>query len=337
MHIITNLERFPLVWTAPTGQSGTADVTHNFSECLRELQRADLILVNSDVDLVLKLCQRFLLVPHTRKPLVAVDMVLTRPEGALAWAAALRKRLLLSRVDHFINYFKRSDGYRKYYGITPERSSFVHFKPNIRYRYRPWEDREGEYVLCFGKSRRDYDTFFRAAARIPFPCAIPRPNIEALRKHGSRFTYSLQQLPSNVRLLEDDGSERSMIRALEGAKVVALPILKKNLVAGIGVYLNAMYLRKCVIITEGSGASDVLADEALFVPPEDPIALAAAIRRCWEDDVLRTTIARRGHTHACSLGGEPELLQRILEATVRWFESSLYAVSRRPCRGGSQF
>lgn len=320
MHILTNFERFPSAWTVATGQSGTASVIRSFPECLRELQRADLILVNSDVDMVLKLCQRFLLMPRIRKPLVAVDMVLTRPEGTVARVKTFGKRLLFSRVDHFINYFRRSDGYSKYYGITSERSSFVNFKPNICYRYTAGGNCEGKYVLCFGKSRRDYDTFFRAAAQVPFPCAISRPNMDALRENGSRFTYSLQQLPSNVTLLEDDGSELSMIRALEGAKVVALPILKKNLAAsGIGIYLNAMYLRKCVIITEGSGASDVLTDEALFVPPENPVALAAAIRKCWQDDVLRTTTAAKGHVHASSLGGEPELLERILETTVRWF------------------
>jgi glycosyltransferase involved in cell wall biosynthesis len=92
-----------------------------------------------------------------------------------------------------------------------------------------------------------------------------------------------------------------------------------NLLAGVGVYLNAMYLGKCVIITSGAGASDVLTDEAVFVPPEDPRALAEAIRRVWEDEAFRRSTAEKGYRHAISLGGEPELRQRVLEAALNWY------------------
>jgi glycosyltransferase involved in cell wall biosynthesis len=322
MRILTNLERFPLNWQVSTGERGTACVASNFKEIIRMLPEASLILINCDVSLIYQLCSHFLKAAVRGKPIVAVDLVLRQPEGFSSHIATAGKKFMLSRVAHFINYFKVSEGYSKYYGITPERSSFVHFKPNIRYRYDPETHRDGDYILCFGKSRRDYDTFFRASAKIPYPCAILQPNLAELRRHGSRFTFPLENLPSNVKILPDDGTEQSMIRAIDDAKVVALPIVKQNMLAGISVYLNAMYLHKCVIITEGAGASDVLTDEALFVPPEDVDELARAMCLSWEDDLLRSATAEKAYRHAVSLGGEPELHGRILEATIRWLRSS---------------
>ncbi len=318
MHLLTNFERFPETWCGSSGLQGTARILGSFGDFVREAPGCDLIIVNCDVQLTLKLCAWFTLFPWRRKPLVAVDLVLGRPAGFRGRAATLLKKGLLRQVGHFVNYFKQSEGYERFYGITPERSSFVHFKPNLRYRYEAQPSPDGEYVLCFGRSRRDYDAFFAAVERLPYPAAIPRPDFAALRRHGSRFTRPLENLPPNVKLLDDDGSEQAMTRIIEGARLVALPMLASNLLAGVGVYLNAMYLGKCVIITEGAGASDVLSDEALFVPPEDPEALAETIRRAWEDDGLRRTTAEKGWKHAIGLGGEPELRQRVLENALCW-------------------
>ena len=89
-------------------------------------------------------------------------------------------------------------------------------------------------------------------------------------------------------------SEASQVRLLRGARLVVLPMLRDRIrAAGISTYLNAMLLGKCVIISEGPGVSDVLSPEqAIFVPPEDPAALAGAIARAWEDRELRERTAR---------------------------------------------
>ncbi len=321
MRILTNFDRFPETWSVSTGESGTAIMLKTFPEFRRKAPESDLILINGDPDLVFRLCLYFFLAPRKRRPIVGVDLVLRKPLTLGARLRALYKKALLSRVAHFINYFKRSEGYEKYFGITPGRSSFIHFKPNLRYRYDVKPSADGTYILCFGRSQRDYDTFFRAVSRLPYPAAIPRPNFKNLKKHGSRFTCPLDRLPPNVALLDDDGSQAAMIRVFEGARLVVLPILGSSILAGVGVYLNAMLLGKCVIMSECSGASDVLTDQALFVPPEDPEALAKMIRRVWEDDQLRIRTAEAGYRHALSLGGEPELRQRVLEKTMEWYRT----------------
>lgn len=322
LRIVTNFERFPSSWSLPTGEFGTARFAGSFTEFVRGLREGDLALVDGDVRVVLGLCVYWSVFPAGRKLLIPVDLVMGMiPLSPAARIKSAVTKLLFRRVDRFINYFKCSEDYARLYGITPERSSFVPFKPNIRYRCDAPTDPDGDYVLCFGRSRRDYDTFFSAVERLPYPAAIPRPDVKRLQTNGSRFTRPLDQLPPQLSLLDDDGSQDAMVRIIGGARVVVLPMLPSNLLAGIGVYLNAMLLGKCVIITAGAGATDVLTDQALFVPPGDPEKLARLIQLAWEDNDLRLRTAESGLRYARSLGGQPELYQRILRAVAAWARS----------------
>jgi glycosyltransferase involved in cell wall biosynthesis len=320
MRIVTNFERFEPVWTSG-GETGHAVMARTFSDFLRELTGCDLILINGDIALTLGFSAYFLVFPWKRKPIVAVDLVLRRPRTLRGRMSARVRRLLLGRVDHFIHYFRDLDGYSSCYRITPERSSFVAFKPNLRYRYEPRLDLpEGEYVLCLGRSQRDYDTFFDAMEGLSFPGAIPAPDFSALREHDSRFTRPLDRLPANVRVLDDDGSQQAMIRTIEAAKIVAVPVLRSTLAAsGISVYLNAMLLGRPVVISKGPGVSDVLTDQAIMVPPEDSGALREAIARLWGDAELRARLVDSGRKYALSLGGEPELRARVLEKALAFY------------------
>jgi glycosyltransferase involved in cell wall biosynthesis len=320
MLILTNFERFPAQWTASTGHSGHARMFHSFRDCLQQLRTADLLVINCDVALTLRLCALFLICPPLRKPIVAVDFVLRAPETLKARIAVLFKRILLSRVNLFVHYFRDLRGYQRYYGIGPDRSRYVPFKPNLRYRFEIAPDSTGQYILCLGRSMRDYDTFLGAIAKLPYPAAIPKPDFHQLRVHESRFTVPLDRLPPHLSVLDDDGSDVSMLRILQAARLVVLPIVKTSLCAsGIGTYLNAMLMRKCVILTDGPGASDVLNGEALICHPEDPDALAALIQKAWEDDSLRERTAEAGYRYALGLGGEPESRQRVLDVVCQHF------------------
>jgi glycosyltransferase involved in cell wall biosynthesis len=322
MRLLTNFPRFPEHWCASTGETGTAQTVDRFEEFIARVPDADVVLVNCDVNFTLKLCMRFAMQPWLRKPLVASDVVLRRPENARAQLSTFAKKMLFRQVDWFVHHFKDLGGFERYYGIGPDRSTYVPFKPNLRNRYDVQPREDGDYIVCLGRSLRDYDTFLAAVEKTGLPAAITKPNFEELREHRSRFTRSLDQLPSNVRILEDDGSDQSMIRILSGAKLVALPVLKESICAsGISVYLNSMLLGKCVILSEGPGSSDILRDEALFVPPEDPGALASMMERAWNDDALRLHTARTALRYAVGLGGEADLRQRILDAVVAWHQS----------------
>lgn len=304
------------------GVSGETIFAESFKEFLRNISNSSLIVVNG-AEATLRLCALFTLVPALRRPLIAVDVVLRRPENAKELLRSWIVRFLLKRVDYFVHYFRDLSGYAKYFDITPERSGYVPFKPNLRYRVEAGPNPDGEYVLCIGQSMRDYETFFEAVATLPIPAAIPTPDLAELRRHRSRFTRNLSAVPGNVRILPDDKSQESLLRILCGARIVVLPILTTSLCAsGIGLYLNSMLLGKCVVISRGPGASDVLANQAVLIDPEDASALAQAMRRVWEDDTLRKQTAAAGYQYALSLGGEPELCERVLEKAVDWYIQS---------------
>ena len=319
MLILTNFERFPAQWTAQNGASGTGETAKNADDFVRRARHADLLIINCDTALTLEDVR---IIPASvrgsGKPIVAVDLVLRRPKTFRARMAVRLKQLLLSRVDLFIHYFQDLAGYERYYGIGRDRSAFVPFKPNLRYRQDVSSLTDGRYILCLGRSMRDYDTFFHAVEKLPWPAAIPTPDFGLLNVHEARFTVPADQLPSNVEVLADDGTETSMLKMMQEARLIVLPILKTSLCAsGISTYLNAMLMRKCVILTEGPGASDILTDQALICASEDPDALASLIRSAWEDDALRERTAETGYRYALSLGGEPELRQRVIDVTCQ--------------------
>jgi glycosyltransferase involved in cell wall biosynthesis len=321
MLVVTNFSRFPSEWKAASGERGRSVVVRTVPDFVA-FARCDeaVFVVNCDPRLVFELAGVFIAAPALRRPLVAVDLVLRRPRTVADRLTVGMRRFLLSRVDHYVHYFRNLQGYQEVYGIGPERSSFVPFKVNIRDLGSIEPHPDGDYILCFGRSLRDYDTFFDAVERLPYPSAIARPDWVQLRVHGARFTRSLGQLPRNIQLLDDDGSMQSQVRILSGAKLVVLPILRSSMAAsGISTALNAMLLGKCVIGSEGPGMSDVFDEEILSVPSQDPGALASTIERAWTDNQLRLRTTAAGRRYAWSLGGEPELYQRIIDRVVSWY------------------
>jgi glycosyltransferase involved in cell wall biosynthesis len=327
MLILTDFDRFPKQWKvgAIDGQTSTAlagSKPLDFWRLIPEFRRADLILVGESPFKALWVILLRSLLFMQKKPIVCVDLVMRKPKSAKQRLFAAIKKRILNHADHFINYFWDLREYDRIYGISPERSSYVPFKANLfgDPRLVPASStQKEEFVFMAGWSLRDYDTFFDAIAPLHYPAAIPQPDFSMLRTHGSRFTWTVGQLPRHLMLLPHTGDRDSWLRILCRAKVVVVPMLKETISAGgISVYLDAMLLGKCVILSAVPGVGDVLKDEALVVPPEDPAALRTAIQKVWEDDPLRAETARRGQAYATALGGEPELLQRILEATVRF-------------------
>ncbi len=322
MVILTNIERFPSRWQTSSGTRGESRFVSTVNEYVGEAKRSNaaVALVNCDPALTFELAGRL---SFARKalPLVALDLVLRRPSSLINHVALPLKRLILRRVDLFIHYFKDVSAYRSVFGIGPERSAFVAFKVNLLKEFEPQPVSDGDYILCFGRTLRDFDTFFAAVEQLSYPAAIPRPDLRALRDHGARFSRNLTNLPANVQILDDDGSMGRMLQIIRGAKTVVVPVLKQSIAAsGCSTYLNAMYLGKCVIGSEGPGLSDVFAHgEIISVPPEDPAALAKAIHCVWEDDNLRTTTAAAGRQFAVAAGGEQELYQRVIETVVTWY------------------
>ena len=124
------------------------------------------------------------------------------------------------------------------------------------------------------------------------------------------------KVPTNVEVITDNPDPKFFNLLLSRSRMVVLPVKKESTTqAGISVYLQAMALEKCVVISDGLGVNHILDDgQAVVVPAGDAQALGQAISRVWEDAAYRNSIAKKGRAFAETLGGEDQLRRNILRA-----------------------
>ena len=104
----------------------------------------------------------------------------------------------------------------------------------------------------------------------------------------------LTALP-NVTWMEPVAVER-YVALLKRARVVAVPLEPGPEAAGQQTVAIAQRVGTPVVCSDVPGVADYVEEgrAALLVPPSDPAALAAGIRRLWEDDDLRRRLTRAG-------------------------------------------
>ena len=291
------------------------------SAFVRKCLRSDLVILNIDQRRLMLAALLRLIVPSARFRLVSVDLILRTPKTLIGRFKAFFKRIFFSRVDCFILYFKNVQGYRRYYGIGPDRAVYVPFKVNGwgQIVARPRGNSEGDYVLCAGRTLRDIDTFVEAMRRAGCPGMLLQQRRELLDAHGTSAWSG--DLPPNLKLVIDDSDRlEDFIDFIAKARLVVIPRFKHDIAAsGISTYLVAMALNKCVIISEGPGADDVLEEQAIMVPPEHPEKLAEEIKNLWDDEERRARVASRGYEYAMSRGGYERLLSDILRVSTDCF------------------
>lgn len=273
----------------------------------------DVVVLSGGTWRVVGWCVMKWLFPFTRCQLVAVDFILSRPRSWSQLLIVKMKGLLLRKADRFVLHFKDTSGYQELYGIPPNKCVFVPFKVNC------WErlpsDAEAslgeEYVFTAGRSYRDYPTFIDAMHRAGCSGLFLYEDFALHRQAGSEV--DLTTLPKNLIAVKNVG-EQSWVDYIRRSKIVVVPLLPSTLYApGLSLYLMAMALKKCVIITEGLATRGILTNEAVMVPPQDSRALADAIKRVWDDDAFRKKTAEAGRRYAESCGGESRLLASILD------------------------
>ena len=251
-----------------------------------------------------------------------MDLILRPPISLQERVVCIIKGILFRQINYIILYHIDVFGYKNYFNIDPEKCIYVPFKVNqleriqnyLSKRARDKDPSEGDYVITAGRSLRDLNTFIIAMANSKLPGIILRQSSSILAHHGTFLGY--KSLPTNIKEIVDYGSDTSLIHYIANAKVVVIPRFSWDINAtGISIYLMAMALRKCVIISHGPGATELLLhDEAILVPPEDVNALSKAILRAWNEDEYRNKIAENGQKYAFSLKDETRLHLDIINA-----------------------
>jgi glycosyltransferase involved in cell wall biosynthesis len=271
--------------------------------------RSDHLVIDFELRDVAFFAMLFCFLPGKRCRLTTLDLFVGDPQRR-----ALRFiRWCLRYVDRLLVYFRDTSHFERLLDIPASRFHYIPFKINGLERILELTPTEEGYIFCGGRSRRDFRTLFEAVKDLPYPVKVVTSSEAEMNPHGS--TLRAISAPPNVEIIRRDADQRFFLDCMAKATLVVLPLVKNNQTqAGIGVYIQAMALRKCVIISAGLGVSDVLTDQAVLVPPGDPSQLRSAIVRLWSDDALRAAYAERAHRYAMPLGGEDELYRSLLAA-----------------------
>jgi glycosyltransferase involved in cell wall biosynthesis len=151
---------------------------------------------------------------------------------------------------------------------------------------------EPPYVLSVGRDLgRDFDTLLRAAEGTGLRVKlVTLPYLVPAAARGSGLVDVLERV-----------SYPELFRLYAGARMVVVP-LKRALAypSGIRAVLEALAVGRATIATRTEILREYVPDDGrnlLYVDPERPDALRAAIRRLDGDDALRADLERRGRDH----------------------------------------
>lgn len=290
-------EKFPIRWNRNL-------------HLLKAAFAADYLIIHFSLVEVLFFATLLFIVPFHRCRLVTLDFFVIEPP---AWLRPF-VRWSLSRIDKMLVYFRDSSPFENLYGLPKGKFHYVPFKVNKFERVRKVEVFDGGYIVVAGRSRRDFRTLFAAVQELLYPVKVLTAREQDINPHGSSLAGIA--CPPNIELFYNDTDVDFFLKLMSGARLVVLPLLKgAGIQAGIAVYLVAMALHKCVIISEAPGVNDVLLDgQAHIVPAGDASALRNAIQQLWQNDRLRQQYADAGYHYAIALGGDDELRRSILRS-----------------------
>ncbi len=322
--VFSNFERFSSV-VAAEAEGEYVDLNDplgNWSawKLIREVRSGDVVILNIDHQRLYQLCLLRLLFFWKSFRLVSVDILLRRPTRLSRKLMRWLQVFLLKRVDLFILYFRDTRDYQRLFGLRPERIRYVPFKVN------GWEEgledyqadpTTGDYVICAGQTLRDLNTFCEACRLAEVPGVLLSPGNQLFQRHGTQLDS--HKLPPNVRLeVHSDGNDETFLDWLKQAAIVVIPRFANDISStGISTYLTSMAASRCVVLSRGPGAEDVLTEgQAVLVEPEDPQQLANELRTLWNDPEKRAAVARRGRAYAERVQGESRLLHDVLKTAL---------------------
>ncbi len=146
-----------------------------------------------------------------------------------------------------------------------------------------------DYAFSAGRSSRDYELLIQVFSSLPYPLRIACDYLPGL---------DVAKLPANVTLLRDCYDDKYM-RELGGARLVVIPIKSESISAGQMVLLQAMAVRKPIIITRTATTAEYVPDDestALLVDKGDAGGLRKAVEKAWNDRHLAHKLGENAFT-----------------------------------------
>lgn len=196
---------------------------------------------------------------------------------------------VLREIDHFVVHSRAEIGLlRDWLGVPEDRISFV---PLQRAPIPMLESEEqGEpFAVAMGSANRDYPTLIESARISGIPLTI----VAAPR------LFDGIALPANVTRLSGLSPEECW-RLAQRARISIVPLASVDEASGQITVVEAMRMGRPLIATRSAGTVDYVVDgeNGLLIPPSDPVALAMAMQKLWDDAALREQIGAAGAAFA---------------------------------------
>jgi glycosyltransferase involved in cell wall biosynthesis len=184
--------------------------------------------------------------------------------------------------------------YAKAYRVPESRFLFVpHHHTTMHYQF---EVEDGGYLFTGGNWSRDYELFLEAVHDVDFPCILATNRPELL---------SGLEIPKHVRVISATHSEFREL--LARSAFLVLPMQANLLHAGgQQTMLNAMMMRKPVVLTDVEGGADYIdhGRTGFLVPYRDAKALREIINFLVANPAERERVGRNASEAALSLTTE---------------------------------
>lgn len=290
------------------GLRGLRKRLHHIDATIRLLWQARacsaVIICTSCIEIVLAPILRPLICPGVK--LVAYDFLI--PSGGRASDTVLRA---LRRYDLFF-CIRTGDAttLHRRFGIPRSRLRFAPFPVRVPAETIPHAERS-EVVYSGGTAHRDWTTTVAGIDAADVPAIISTASPLDL-------TASQRDLIDARPLLRPDDA-RDIVRS---SAVVAVICEPTNLPSGPLVLLDALALGAAVVVTDVNGTRDYVEHDrtAIVVPPHDPDALAAGLRRLIDDADLRERLSAQARLTCRERFSAEELADRVLTETRRLLE-----------------
>ncbi|MGC4042947.1 MAG: glycosyltransferase family 4 protein [Armatimonas sp.] len=172
-------------------------------------------------------------------------------------------------------------------------------------------------ILSAGLEERDYPTLIQAVEGTDWQLTV------AAGSPWSKFSFASEAPPENVTVAKF--AQKELREQYAQADVVVLSVNPTPRACGMNVVLEAWAMGVPVIATDTPGLKSYLMDgeNALLVPPKDPVALQKALEMLRADRKLSHKLTENGKRCIASWGN--------LESYVGIIESALRAPSSVSC------
>jgi glycosyltransferase involved in cell wall biosynthesis len=145
-------------------------------------------------------------------------------------------------------------------------------------------------VCAVGLERRDYETLLRAVEDLDVHVVIAAASPWSKRREG----VATQTIPSNVTVRKFTQYELRQLYA--DSCFMVMPLENVKFQAGVTAILECLAMGKAVICSRVSGQTDVVieGENGRYVPPGDPLALRAEIRRMLDHPQETNSLGTHG-------------------------------------------